>query len=282
MQDSGNSANFVNLKIGAGLASGNHGWCKTMPAIREAGSVTEGGNLMTQPMDVEFELMKIHPLECGYGLGYTYYYLRDLDENWATSPKRRDYVDLSLATTIAYGHMGRLVEEAERAIPTGGTYTIDNVANTGWGLDVLTQSYYMMQQLQQRYAFVRPKLIEYADARPEVRAVYDDIKKTRNVPDVNNFWKAVANDPATLKRTWESLKDVMAPGALDPLTKEMLYLAVSVAHNCEYCIASHAAAARKKGMTDQMFAELMAVVGMASETNRLVTGWRVPLDEAFQ
>jgi len=88
------------------------------------------------------------------------------------------------------------------------------------------------------------KLIEYADASPEVRAVYDDIKKTRNVPDVNNFWKAVANDPATLKRTWETLKDVMAPGALDPLTKEMLYLAVSVAHGCEYCIASHTAAAR--------------------------------------
>jgi AhpD family alkylhydroperoxidase len=126
------------------------------------------------------------------------------------------------------------------------------------------------------------KLIEYADASPEVRAVYDDIKRTRNVPDVNNFWKAVANDPATLKRTWESLKDVMALGALDPLTKEMLYLAISVAHGCEYCIASHTAAARKKGMTDQMFAELMAVVGMASETNRLVTGWRVPLDEAFQ
>ena len=126
------------------------------------------------------------------------------------------------------------------------------------------------------------KLIEYADASLEVRAVYDDIKRTRNVPDVNNFWKAVANDPATLKRTWESLKDVMTPGALDPLTKEMLYLAVSVAHGCEYCIASHTAAARKKGMTDQMFAVLMAVVGMASETNRLVTGWRVPLDEAFQ
>jgi len=125
-------------------------------------------------------------------------------------------------------------------------------------------------------------LIEYADASPEVRAVYDDIKRTRNVPDVNNFWKAVANDPATLKRTWESLKDVLAPGALDPLTKEMLYLAVSVAHNCEYCIASHTAATRKKGITDQMFAELMAVVGMASETNRLVTGWHVPLDEAFQ
>jgi AhpD family alkylhydroperoxidase len=126
------------------------------------------------------------------------------------------------------------------------------------------------------------KLIEYKEASPEVRAVYDDIKRTRNVPDVNNFWKAVANHPPTLKRTWETLKEVMAPGALDPLVKEMLYLAVSVAHNCEYCIASHGAAARKRGMTEEMFAELMAVVGMASETNRLVTGWRVPLDEALR
>lgn len=125
-------------------------------------------------------------------------------------------------------------------------------------------------------------LIEYADADSEVRAVFDDIKRTRNVQDVNNFWKALANDPRTLRRTWESLKEVMAPGALDPLVKEMLYLAVSVAHNCEYCIASHTAAARKRGMTDAMLGELLAVVGMASETNRLVTGWRVPLDEAFR
>jgi len=125
-------------------------------------------------------------------------------------------------------------------------------------------------------------LIEYADAGAEVRAVFDDIKRTRNVPDVNNFWKALANDPRTLRRTWESLKEVMATGALDPLTKEMLYLAVSVAHNCEYCIASHTAAARKRGMTDAMLGELLAVVGMASETNRLVTGWRVPVDEAFR
>ena len=126
------------------------------------------------------------------------------------------------------------------------------------------------------------KLIQYEEASPEVRAVFDDIKRKRNVPDVNNFWKAIAHDPATLRRTWESLQEVMAPGALDPLAKEMLYLAVSVAHSCEYCIASHTAAARKRGMTDQMFAELMAVVGMASETNRLVTGWRVPVDEAFR
>jgi AhpD family alkylhydroperoxidase len=126
------------------------------------------------------------------------------------------------------------------------------------------------------------QLIEYADAGPEVRAVFDDIKQTRNLPDVNNFWKVLAHDPRTLKRTWESLKEVMAPGALDPLTKEMLYLAVSVAHNCEYCIASHTAAATKRGMTEAMRGELLAVVGMASETNRLVTGWRVPVDEAFR
>ena len=125
-------------------------------------------------------------------------------------------------------------------------------------------------------------LIHYEDASPEVRAVFDDIKRTRNVPDVNNFWKVLAHDPRTLKRTWESLKEVMAPGALDPLTKEMLYLAVSVAHNCEYCIASHTAAAAKRGMTEAMRGELLAVVGMASETNRLVTGWRVPVDEAFR
>jgi AhpD family alkylhydroperoxidase len=126
------------------------------------------------------------------------------------------------------------------------------------------------------------RLIEYAEADPEVRAVFDDIKQTRNIPDVNNFWKVIANHPPTLKRTWESLKTIMGPGALDPLTKEMLYLAVSVAHGCEYCIASHTAAAKKQGMTDEMLGELLAVVGMASETNRLVTGWRVPLDEAFR
>jgi len=99
---------------------------------------------------------------------------------------------------------------------------------------------------------------------------------------VNNFWKVIANHPPTLKRTWEDLKAIMGPGALDPLVKEMLYLAVSVAHGCEYCIASHTAAARKRGMTEEMLGELLAVVGMASETNRLVTGWRVPLDEAFR
>ena len=126
------------------------------------------------------------------------------------------------------------------------------------------------------------RVIEYAEAEPEVRAVFDDIKQTRHVPDVNNFWKVLANHPPTLRRTWASLKEVMEPGALDPLTKEMLYLAVSIAQNCEYCIASHTAAARKRGMTDTMLGELLAVVGMASETNRLATGLRVPIDEAFR
>ncbi len=127
-----------------------------------------------------------------------------------------------------------------------------------------------------------PRPIEYADAPPEVRAVFDDIKATRNVPDVNNFWKWLANDPKTLRRTWESLKEVMAPGALDPLVKEMLYIAVSITNGCEYCIASHIAAAKKRGMSEAMLAELIAVVGMANETNRLVQGWGVPVDEAFR
>ena len=119
-------------------------------------------------------------------------------------------------------------------------------------------------------------MIEYADASAGVRAVYDDIKRTRNVPDVNNFWKYLARDPATLKRTWESVKEIMAPGTLDPLTKEM------VTNGCAYCIASHTAAARKAGMTDTMFGEIMAVTGMANETNRLANGYRVPIDPAFQ
>ena len=123
--------------------------------------------------------------------------------------------------------------------------------------------------------------IEYSEASPAVRAVYDDIKATRNVPDVNNFWKHLAHDPATLKRTWESIKEIMRPGALDSLTKELIYLAVSVTNGCHYCIASHTAAARKAGMSDAMFAELMAVTGMANETNRLVNGWRVPVDPQF-
>ena len=124
-------------------------------------------------------------------------------------------------------------------------------------------------------------MIEYDQASPAVRAVFDDIKASRNVPDVNNFWKCLARDPALLKRTWESVEEVMAPGALDPLTKEMIYLAVSVTNGCAYCIASHTAAARKAGMTEEMFGEVMAVSGMANETNRLANGYRVPIDAMF-
>ena len=127
-----------------------------------------------------------------------------------------------------------------------------------------------------------PPPIEYADASPQVRAVYDDIKKVRNVADVNNFWKYLARDPVTLKRTWESVKEVMAPGALDSLTKEMIYVAVSATNGCAYCIATHTAAARKAGMSEAMFGELMAVVGMANETNRLANGYQVPVDEALK
>jgi AhpD family alkylhydroperoxidase len=125
-------------------------------------------------------------------------------------------------------------------------------------------------------------LVEYADAGPEVRAIYDDIRATRKTDWINNFWKVLANDPVTLKRTWEPIKQVMAPGALDPLTKEMLYIAVSVSNQCPYCIASHTASARNKGMTDAMFHELMAVVGMANETNRLSAGYQVEIDEEFK
>jgi AhpD family alkylhydroperoxidase len=124
--------------------------------------------------------------------------------------------------------------------------------------------------------------IEYKDASPQVRSVFDDIKATRGVPDVNNFWKYLASDPVLLRRTWTSVKEVMTPGALDVLTKEMVYLAVSVTNGCAYCIASHGAAARKAGMSEAMFGELMAVVGMANETNRLANGYRVPVDPAFE
>ncbi|HEU5197516.1 MAG TPA: carboxymuconolactone decarboxylase family protein [Methylomirabilota bacterium] len=126
------------------------------------------------------------------------------------------------------------------------------------------------------------KLIEYAGASPEVRAVYDDIMATRKTDYINNFWKALASHPPTLKRTWESIKQVMAPGALDALTKEMLYLAVSATNGCEYCIASHTASARKQGMTEAMLGELMAVVGMANETNSLADGLQVEVDEVFR
>jgi AhpD family alkylhydroperoxidase len=125
-------------------------------------------------------------------------------------------------------------------------------------------------------------LVEYAHASAEVRAVYDDIKATRKVDDVNNFWKALASHPPTLRRTWETLKAVMTPGALDALTKEMIYLAVSTTNGCEYCIASHTASARKHGMTDAMLGELMAVVGMANETNRLANGYQVEIDSMYR
>ena len=125
-------------------------------------------------------------------------------------------------------------------------------------------------------------LIEYKDASPEVRAVYDDIMATRKTDWINNFWKALARDPVTLRRTWDSVKQVMAPGALDGLTKEMIYLAVSASNQCAYCTASHTAAARKAGMSDAMFTELMGVVGMANETNRLSAGYQVEVDEKFR
>lgn len=124
-------------------------------------------------------------------------------------------------------------------------------------------------------------LIEIADASPDVRAVYDDIMATRNINWVNNFWKVLANDPALLKRTWEGLKAVMAPGELDPLVKEMIYVAVSATNGCEYCTYSHTAAARAKGMSEAQLMELMAVVGLANETNRLANGLRPPVDAAF-
>jgi len=126
------------------------------------------------------------------------------------------------------------------------------------------------------------ELMQYENANAEVRAVYDDIKRTRGVPDVNNFWKALAVHPPTLKRTWESVKEVMTPGALDARTKEMIYLAVSATNGCGYCIASHGAAARKAGMTEAMWGELLAVVGMANETNKLAFALQVPIDAAFQ
>ncbi len=124
--------------------------------------------------------------------------------------------------------------------------------------------------------------IEYGDASPEVRAVYDDIMATRRVPSVNNFWKVLAHDPANLARVWSQVKSVMAEGELDPLVKEMIYVAVSVTNNCEYCIHSHTAAARAKGMTPVMFHELMAVVALANETNRFAAGYRIDVDDRFR
>lgn len=126
------------------------------------------------------------------------------------------------------------------------------------------------------------KRIEYAQASPEVRAVYDDIMATRKVDWINDFWKTLANDPATLKRTWSSLKDVMGPGTLDPITKELIFIAVSITNNCTYCINSHAAAARAKGTSEAMLSEAIAVTAMANETNRLVIGYQVEVDERFK
>ena len=125
-------------------------------------------------------------------------------------------------------------------------------------------------------------LIDYDTASPEVRAIYDDIMATRHTEWINNFWKALAHDPAQLQRTWDSLKAIMAPGVLDPLTKELIYVAVSVTNGCAYCIASHTAAAQKAGMSAAMFAELMAVVGMANTTNRLANGYQVAIDDRFR
>ena len=128
-------------------------------------------------------------------------------------------------------------------------------------------------------AFITP--IEPEVASPAVRAVFDDIKATRKTDRINNFWKVLANDPPTLKRIWNAVKEVMAPGALDPLTKELIYIAVSVTNNCEYCIHSHAAAATSKGMTPEMYRELMSVVALANETNRLSNGYRIEVDPQF-
>jgi len=126
-------------------------------------------------------------------------------------------------------------------------------------------------------------LIEYEDASDEVRAVYDDIRTTRQNDYINNFWKALANHPPTLRRTWETLKEVMAsPGEIDPLVRELIYIAVSVTNGCEYCIASHTAAARAKGMSDEIFGELMAIVGAANMTNRLANGYRIPVDDQYK
>jgi AhpD family alkylhydroperoxidase len=124
--------------------------------------------------------------------------------------------------------------------------------------------------------------IEYENASPEVRAVYDDIMSTRKIDKVTNFWKAMAHDPVRLKRTWEDTKQIMGPGALDPLVKELIYVAVSISNQCDYCIAAHTASARKKGMTEAMFNDMLAVVGLANENNRLVAGHQVEIDDQFK
>ncbi|HBY63364.1 MAG TPA: alkylhydroperoxidase [Solibacterales bacterium] len=125
-------------------------------------------------------------------------------------------------------------------------------------------------------------LIDPEQASPEVKAVFEDIKATRKTDFINNIWRALAHDPALLRRTWEQVKQVMGPGTLDPLTKEMIYIAVSVTTGCGYCTASHTASARKAGLTPEMFAELMAVIGLANQTNRLAIGYQVEIDERFR
>lgn len=127
------------------------------------------------------------------------------------------------------------------------------------------------------------KLIEYDQASEEVKAVYDDIRATRQTEYINNFWKAIANHPPTLKRTWETLKEVMvSPGEIDPLVRELIYIAVSVTNGCDYCITSHTAAARGKGMSDAMFGELLGIIATANTTNRLANGYQIPVDEIFK
>lgn len=126
------------------------------------------------------------------------------------------------------------------------------------------------------------EFIEYEEASPEVREVYDDIMTTRNVDWINNFWKVLAVQPGLLRRTWSGVKEVMAPGTIDALTKELIYVAVSVTNSCKYCVNSHTAAARKKGMSEEMLAELMAVVGMANQTNALANGFQIEVDDVFQ
>ncbi len=125
------------------------------------------------------------------------------------------------------------------------------------------------------------KKIEYAEAPPAVRAVYDDIMTSRNTDYINNIWKVLANDPVSLKRNWEAMKEIMAPGALDKITKELIYLAVSMTNQCDYCINTHTAAARKAGMTDAMFNELVAVMGLANQGNKTVKALQVEVDERY-
>jgi AhpD family alkylhydroperoxidase len=162
-----------------------------------------------------------------------------------------------------------------RSVPAGGT---KGIAVTGASLYGRRSD----DRTARTEADVTVRLLSDEEASPAARAVFDDIRTTRKTDYVNNFWRALAHDPVALKRTWESVKQVMGPGTLDPKVKEMIYVAVSVANGCDYCIASHTTAARQKGMSEAEFMELVSIVGMASETNRLVTALQVPIDEAFQ